>query len=308
MSPGPRDESLVPRRVIKRRAVSGALLSSLLLVCLSAHSASLIIRRPGKGSLALLTESLAAEIKKKPGSQGPVFVDLSGDPIADGALVGRESKTATAVYTMGADATARAVDVKNAPVIALGIANPAKVSTSGTYLSVYPKLERVYAFLQEKLGAKQVGFLHTPSQNGEMALVFAKVAQSKGIGFNPIAVSSPGELARSMKEMLPQIDVLLLAVDPLMLEPRNVDLIVEQSIKEKKPAIGFLSELASLGAAVCLVPIPSEVAAKAVELSEFSGIKGKKRVEVDSMTIVLSKKAAESLKLDKTRLGANDVR
>jgi hypothetical protein len=141
-----------------------------------------------------------------------------------------------------------------------------------------------------------------------MALVFAKAAQAKGIGFDPIAVSSPGELARSIKEMLPKIDVLILAVDPLILDPRNMDLIVQQSIAQKKPAVGFLTELASLGVAICLVTAPGEVAAKAVEFSEFTGIKGKKRVEIDSTVIVLSKKAVEPLKLDKTKLGASDVR
>jgi len=269
---------------------------------------SIIIRRPGKGSLSVLAESLSAKIKTTPGAGAPLFVELSGDPIADGALVGREAKKASVVYAMGADATALAGEITNASVIALGIANPAKVSTSGTYLSVYPKLERVFAFLQEKLGAKRVGFLHTPAQNAEMALVFAKAALAKGIAFDPIAVSSPGELARAMKEALPRIDVLILAVDPLLLDPRSMDLIVEQTLAQKKPAVGFLSELAPLGVAVCLVSAPAEVAAKAVELSEFSGIKGKKRVEVDSTVVFLSKKAAAPLKLDKAHLGATDVR
>ena len=275
---------------------------------IAAEPGSIIVRKPGKGSLALLTESLSGEIKKKPGAGAPILVDLSGDPIADGALVGREAKKASVVYTMGADATSLAANIPNASVIALGIANPAKVNTSGTYLSVYPRLDRVFAFLQEKLSAKRVGFLHTPAQNAEMALLFAKSAQSKAVGFDPIAVSSPGELARSMKEVLPRVDVLVLAVDPLILDPRSVDLIVEQTIAQKKPAVGFLGELAPLGVAVCIVAAPNDVAAKAVELSEFSGIKGKKRVEVDSTVIVLSKKAAEPLKLDKARLGATDVR
>ena len=153
-----------------------------------------------------------------------------------------------------------------------------------------------------------MGFLFTPSQNSEMALAFAKAAQAKNIGFEALGVSSPGELARTIKDALPRIDVLLLAVDPLLFDRRSLDAIVEQSMAQKKPAVGFLSELAALGVAVCLSTAPAEVAAKAVELSEFTGVKGKKRVEIDSAVIILSKKAVEPLKLDRARLGATDVR
>ena len=284
------------------------LLASIGLGSRAANGVSVIVSRPGKGSLAILAESLSEKIKMTPGAGAPVIVELSGDPIADGALVGRAAKKASVVFAMGADATALAAEAPNASVIALGIANPAKVSTPGTYLSVYPKLDRVFSFLQDKLGAKRVGFLYTPAQNAEIALVFEKAAQAKGVDLVSIPVSSPGELARAMKEMLPKIDALLLAVDPLLLDPRNLQLIVEQTIAQKKPAVGFLSELAPLGVAVCLITDPAEVAAKAVELSTFSGLKGKKRVEVDSTVIILSKKTAERLKLDKARIGANDVR
>ena len=98
------------------------------------------------------------------------------------------------------------------------------------------------------------------------------------------------------------------AVDPLLFDRRSLDVIVDQTLSQKKPTVGFLTDLAPLGVSVCLVTSPADVAAKAVELSEFSGVKGKKRVEVDSTVVVLSKKAADALKLDRARLGATDVR
>lgn len=269
---------------------------------------SIILRRKGEGSLALLAESISAEIKKKPGAAAPVVLQMTGDPIADAASLDRESKKGGTIYAVGADAAALTGEIGNAAVVALGIANPAKVTASATYVSVYPKLDRVFAFLADRLSAKRVGFLFSPTQNGEMALVFAKAAQAKGMGFDPIAVSSPGELARAMKEALPKIDVLLLAVDPLLFDRHSMDVIVEQSLSQKKPAVGFLSDLAPLGVAVCLALPSGDVAAKAVELSEFSGVRGKKRVEIDSVVVVLSRKAADVLKLDKASLGATDVR
>lgn len=288
--------------------MAAALAAALVLSPQAARSASLVVRRAGEGALGPVADALLAEIRKQPGGASPVVVELTGDPIADGAALARQKKSAGTVYTIGADATALAADLGGATVIALGIANPAKVATSATYLSVYPKLERVFAFLQEKLGAKRVGFLHTPSQNGEMALLFAKAAESRGVALQPLGVSSPGDLARTMKDALPQVDVLLLAIDPLLFDRRSLDAIVQQSLALRKPAVGFLGELASAGVAVCISPVPAEVVAKAVELSEFTGIRGKKRVEVDSAVIVLSKKALEPLKLDRARLGASDVR
>jgi hypothetical protein len=291
-----------------RLPAAAALLAGLLLAAFPAFSGSLLVRRSGEGSLAALADLVALEVGKKPGAGAPAVVELTGDPIADAAAVARRKKGTTVVYAVGADAAALAADVDGASVIALGIANPAKVATSATYLSVYPRLERVFAFLQEKLGARRVGFLHTPTQNGEMALVFAKAAQARGVGFEPIAVSSPGDLARAMRESLPRIDVLLLAVDPLLFDRRALDVVVQQTLAQKKPAVGFLGELAPLGVAVCLVTAPADVAARAVELAEFTGVKGKKRVEVDSTVIILSKKAVEPLGLDRVRLGADDVR
>lgn len=293
----------------RTRALAAAVaIAALFLRSAPAHAGPLVVRRSGEGAFASLADALLAEIRKQPGAEAPVVVELTGDPIADGAALARQKKGAGVVYTLGADAAALAADLGGASVIALGIANPAKVATSATYLSVYPRLERVFAFLQEKLGARRVGFLHTPSQNGEMALLFAKAAQARNVGFEPLAVSSPGDLARTMKDALPRIDVLLLAVDPLLFDRRSLDAIVQQTLALKKPAVGFLNELAPLGVAICLSTAPADVVAKAVELSEFTGVRGKKRVEVDSTVIVLSKKAVEPLKLDRARLGASDVR
>jgi hypothetical protein len=291
---------------IRLAAVAAA--AVLLIPSFEARPGSLVVRRSGDGALSPVAESLSAEVRRKVGAAGLVVVELTGDPIADGAMLTRQSRNATVVYAVGADATALAADLSGVSVIALGIANPAKVATSATYLSVYPRLERVFSFLQEKLGARRVGFLFTPAQNSEMALAFAKAAQAKNVGFEALGVSSPGELARTIKDALPRIDVLLLAVDPLLFDRRSLDAIVEQSMAQKKPAVGFLSELAALGVAICLSTAPAEVAAKAVELSEFTGVKGKKRVEIDSAVIILSKKAVEPLKLDRARLGATDVR
>lgn len=272
-----------------------------------ALGASIIVRRAGEGALSALADTVSDEVKKKPGAASPRIVEMTGDPIADRATIEREAKQATVVYAVGADATNLVGDLPNAAIIALGIANPAKVKTSGTYLSVYPRLDRVFTFLEAKLGARRVGFLHTPTQNGEMALLFAKAAQARGLTFNPIPVSSPGELARALKDELPKIDVLLLAVDPLLFDRRNLEAIVAQSIAQKKPAVGFLRDLTALGVPVCLVSSPGEVAAKAVELSEFTGIKGKKRVEIDSALVFLSRKSSTALNLSQD-LGTVDGR
>jgi ABC-type uncharacterized transport system substrate-binding protein len=269
--------------------------------------AALIVRKAGGGTVAQLSDAIVKTLEKKGGGKKARVVELTGDPIADGARLEREAAGESVVFAVGPEAVTAAGGVEGLSVVALAVPNPAKLKTSGTYISIYPKLEQIFAFLKGKLHAKEVGFLYSASQNTEVAVSFKKMADSQGLSLWPLPVSSSADLARTMSQAMPKIDVLVLAVDPILFDRQNLKIIVAAATAAKKPTVGFLDGLPGLGVTVSLVAEPSASAALAVGVSEGAKTEGKKLVDVDSAMVVFSKKSAEAVGIDPEASGANKI-
>jgi hypothetical protein len=122
-----------------------------------------------------------------------------------------------------------------------------------------------------------------------------------------VPVSSSGDLVRELKQALPGVDALLLAVDPLLFDAQSLDYIVRESRKAKKPTVGFLEDLPRLGITVSIVAAPSAAAAAAVAASRDPVLMGKKRVDVEDAMIIVSRRAAEATGLDPEAMGAQRI-
>jgi len=269
--------------------------------------AALIIRKAGGGSLTQLSDALVKALEKKPVGKKTKVVELSGDTIADGAKLVRESGDETVVFAIGPEAAAAAGDIDGMKVVALAVPNPSKVKTSGTYISIYPKLEQIFDFLKDKLHAKSVGFLYSSNQNTEVALEFKKISDGHGIMFHPLAVASSADLIRTMKQALPKIDALVLAVDPILFDRQNLKVIVNEALSAKKPTVGFLEGLPGLGVTVSLVAEASTSAALAVGVAGEGSASGKKLMDVETSLVVFSRKSAEAIGISPEALGANKI-
>ena len=166
-------------------------------------------------------------------------------------------------------------------MVSLGVPNPARVKTPGVYVSIYPRLERVFAYLKQTLGAQRVGLVFTPAQNREVALSFLKVGEAQGVTVVPIPVSSSGNLIRQLKKTLPEVDMLLLAVDPILFN-RAVSRVHRPRVARSQEAHGRLPGGAdATGGHGGLVAPAKAAAAAAVEAARELVRVGKKRVEVD---------------------------
>jgi hypothetical protein len=231
-------------------------------------------------------------------------VELTGDLHADSARLAREAGDEPFVFAIGPHATEAAGGAAGPAVVSLGVPNPARVKTPGVYVSIYPRLERVFEYLKQTLGARRVGLIFTPAQNREVALSFLKVGAAQGVTVVPIPVRSSGTLIRQLKKTLPEVDTLLLAVDPILFDRRSLEYIVRESREARKPTVGFLEELTRLGVTVALVAPAKAAAAAAVEESQELVRVGKKRVEVDDSVVVVSKESARAVGLKPEAMGA----
>jgi ABC-type uncharacterized transport system substrate-binding protein len=287
---------------VVRRALALAALLGTAVGGLEAAASPVIVRMAGRGGTAPLSEALAGKL---PSAR---VVELTGDLPADAARISRETRGIPVLFAIGPVATEAAGEARGPAVVSLGVANPAQLKTPGTYVSIYPNLDRVFEYVKTSLKAARVGLVFSPAKNREIGLQFLKAGSAQGVMVLPITVASSGDLVRELKGALPKVDAVLLAVDPLLFEDeRNLEFILEQSVAARKPTVGFLEDLANLGVTVALVAPAEEVAATAVAASAQPVLVGKKRVEVDGISVIVSRKAAAAIGLDGEALSARKL-
>ena len=268
---------------------------------LEAAAAPVIVRMAGRGGTAPLSTALAGIL---PSAR---VVELTGDLPADTARISRETRGIPVLFAIGPDATEAAGEARGPAVVSLGVANPAQLKTPGTYVSIYPNLDKVFEYVKTSLKATRVGLVFSPAKNREIGLQFLKAGSAQGVTVLPITIGSSGDLVRELKGALPKVDALLLAVDPVLFDERNLAFILDESLAARKPTVGFLDGLAGLGVTVALVAPAEEVAAAAVAASAQPVLVGKKRVEVDGIAVIVSRKAATAIGLDGEALGARKL-
>lgn len=272
---------------------------ALLVAALAAPAAGSVVVKPRGESFGLteaLVRALAGETR---------LVELTGDDLADGSRLVREAKGQKVLFAIGPKSAEVAGEARGTTVVSLGVANPAQVRTPGTYISFYPRLDKVFEYLRGTLKAKSVGFVFTPARNREIALAFVKAGEAAGVAVVPVTIGSTGDLYRSIKPALGNVDALLLAIgDPVTTSRESVEYIVEQAQAAKKPTVGFLEGLTREGVTLALVVPPAAMAKAAAEAADLPPAVGKKRIEVDQMQVVVSRKAAEAIGSSPEALGA----
>ena len=277
------------------------LLTVAILAAAMAADASIIIKKKGRSTV------LARALAEKIGSQARI-IELSGDALADSALVARESDGSGVLFTIGPVATELGGEQKGPGVVSVGVPNPARVRAAGAYISMYPRLDRVFEYLETQLGAKRVGLLFSPGENRDVAVAFLRAGQASGVAVDAITVSSQGELARKLRGQLQKVDVLLLAIDPVVLTERNLSFIVKEAQRAKKVTVGFLDGVIRVGVTASIVAPPEAIAAAAVAAAATPVKVGKKRVDVEGSVVIVSRKSAEALGMNPEAMGADIVR
>jgi hypothetical protein len=137
---------------------------------------------------------------------------------------------------------------------------------------------------------------------------FLRAGAAHGVAVVPVTVSSSGDLVRALRAALPALDVLLLAVDPVLFDAQSLEIIVAEARAARKPTVGFLEDLTGLGVTLALVAPADAAADLAVGASGDPVRVGKRRVEVSGAEVVVSRAGAAAVGLDPGALGAHRAR
>lgn len=220
-----------------------------------------------------LYESLSAALKSEhavdgsPAPQGPVLV--STDPAtAAKDIKGLEAKGAKFFYAVGPAAANLATQSPTASGIYIFVPNPsgigllAKSRWSG--VSPYPDPRLVFQHLRSAMKIQSVAVLYTKKHNQEVAQAFEAAAAEEKMTLRLVGLKGPEELQGALVPALRLADALLVLLDPIAFNNDSIRFVVNTCLQEKKPAIGFMDSVASMGVPFAFYPPPDEIARTAV--------------------------------------------
>jgi hypothetical protein len=257
------------------------------------RAGDLIVKQGTGRATAEIVEAL---IKEAPGKdKPPAVLDLSGDWNTDFARVSRVLDDGACVLAVGPNATVLAGAVsesqKKGRVVSLAVPNPERLKAKATYVAFYPRLDSVLRFLGTKFGAKNVGFIYSPSHNAAVARAFSEAATARGMKLREITVASTGDVVRHLKPALPEVDVLVVPVDPLVFDRDILRIVTDESKAAGKPTIGFLPDLTQLGLTGSLITPKEAVARAAWHAGRRTAAEGSDVVPVEGSLLYVSKGA-----------------
>jgi hypothetical protein len=256
----------------------------------AAPAGDLIVKQGGGRAVTEMVDALIKEAPYK--DKPPAVLELSGDWNTDFARVSRGVAEGTSLLAVGPNATVLAGAVsesqKKGRVVSLAVPNPERLKARATFIAFYPRLEAVLRFLGTKFSARNVGFLYSPSHNSALAQAFSNAAAAHGMSLRAIAANTAGDVVRQLKPAMAEIDVLVVPVDPLVFDRDTLRLLTEQARAARKPAIGFLPDLAELGLTGALTLSKEAVARAAWQACRRAPIEGLDVVPVEGALQYLS--------------------
>jgi hypothetical protein len=122
-----------------------------------------------------------------------------------------------------------------------------------------PPPERYFAFTRRLLPtAKRIGVI-VSSDDGGNYQGYASAAARAGLSLVTEQVQVQEDVPKALQNLLPTVDVLLLAPDPVVVNERTARLILMASYRHKVPVIGYSMGLARAGAVGALIAGPEEI-------------------------------------------------
>jgi hypothetical protein len=291
--------------VLRRLAVTALATLAVNAATLPARADVIVKQGTNRATLSIV-EALSREAAAK--GSAPKVVDLTGSFSTDLARVGRAASGTSILYAVGPRATVLAGTVaesrKGAHVVSLAVPNPERLKTgAATFVSFYPRLDSVFRFLGTRFGARDVGFLYSPSQNAAVSSAFAKAAAGRGMNLRAVEVHSAGDLVRGLKQALATLDVLLLPVDPILFEREQLRIVIDEARRARKPAIGFLADLPQLGFTGALVNSEEALARTAFKASRKPAPDSTVIVDVEGPFVYVTAEKETVIDLDSEKPG-----
>jgi putative tryptophan/tyrosine transport system substrate-binding protein len=171
------------------------------------------------------------------------------------------------VFAIGADAAKGVAEAApKAPTLYAMVPNPGKVGLDPKTpsVSMFPapdsQLKAVKALLPN---GKRIGVIFDPVASGPAVQELENAVSRAGLSLVKRPVSAQKDVAGAVRELLPQIDALLLVPDVTVVSADTFKFIAQTSLESRVPLIGFSEGMAKAGAVLAVEAGLPEVGKKA---------------------------------------------
>lgn len=229
-----------------------------------------------------LYESIAGAVKAEhatdgsPAPMGPTAVSTDQAQAAKD-IKALEAKGAKFFYAIGPAAANLATQSPTAGGVYVFVPNPAGTGLAGkakwSGVSPYPEPKMVLQHIRSAMKIQRVAILYTKKNNQEVAQAFDDAATEEKMSCRLVGLKGPEELQSALGPALKQVDGLLVLLDPLAFNPDSIRFIINTCLQDKKPVIGFMDSVASVGVPFAIYPPADEIAKAAV--SSMRALKSK---------------------------------
>lgn len=200
--------------------------------------------------------------------------DLEGD-LEKGRKLARKIRASdpALVLAIGLKAAKAAqLEIVDIPVVYAMVLDPAKYglttrNMTGVLLEV--PLERQLALIRSVLpNVKRIGTLYDPSKTAGTIDEVRRLVKPNGTDLLSSQIGSEREVPSALRNLLPSVGALWLMPDSTVLSEESLRFILNTSLEEHVPVIGFSKEFARSGALLCLSVNYTEIGRQAGQITQ----------------------------------------
>jgi len=200
--------------------------------------------------------------------------DLEGD-LEKGRKLARKIRASDPALVLAVGlkaAKAAQLEIVDIPVVYAMVLDPAKYglttrNMTGVLLEV--PLERQLALIRSVLPhVKRIGTLYDPSKTAGTIEEVKRLVKPNGTDLLSSQIGSEREVPSALRSLLPSVGALWLVPDSTVLSDESLRFILNTSLEEHVPVIGFSKEFARSGALLCLSVNYTEIGRQAGQLTQ----------------------------------------
>jgi len=159
---------------------------------------------------------------------------------------------ASLVLALGVEAARAVVSARPAaPVLLALVPDPNRAGLDrpvGSVPMFAPMAVQLKAFTTALPGVKRIGVLYDPAVSMDRAAECSAAALAEGVTLVSLQVSSRAEVAAAARELMGKSDALWLIPDSTVISAETFKFLVQSSIANKVPLLGFSEGMAKAGA------------------------------------------------------------
>ncbi len=114
--------------------------------------------------------------------------------------------------------------------------------------------------------ARQIGVLHSQQGQANIAALSQEAARRR-MSLRLAEVSPSGEVGAALRQVLPEVDVLLLQPDATVINANNVQHVLLTTYRYRVPVIGFSRGLVKAGAVAAVYSTPAQIGAQGARIA-----------------------------------------